>query len=45
MTRHNQRHLLLYIGLAALAGLSMYYLYRGISYRFLQEDRIGFSNV
>ena len=41
MTRQNQRYLLLYIWLAALAGLSMYYLYRGISYRFLQEDRLG----
>ena len=41
MTRKNLRLLMLYVGLAALAGLSMYYLYRGISYRFLQEDRLG----
>jgi len=41
MTRQNQRYLLLYIGLAVLAGLSMYYLYRAIDYRFLQADRLG----
>lgn len=41
MTRQNQRHLLLYIGLIALAGLSIYYFYRAVDYRFLQVDRLG----
>lgn len=41
MTRQNQRHMLLYLWLIALAALSTYYLYRAIDYRFLQADRLG----
>jgi Predicted membrane protein (DUF2306) len=41
MKRDHQRNLLLYLWLIALAGLSIYYLYRAIDYRFLQADRLG----
>ncbi len=41
MTRQNHNHLLLYIWLLVLAGLSFYYLYRAVDYRFLQVDRLG----
>jgi Predicted membrane protein (DUF2306) len=41
MTRQNQRHLLLNLWLIALAALSLYYLYRAVDFRFLQEDRLG----
>ncbi len=32
---------LLYVGLAILTGLSMYYLYRAIRFRFLEPDMLG----
>jgi Predicted membrane protein (DUF2306) len=41
MTRQNQRHLPLNLWLIALAALSLYYLYRAVDFRFLQEDRLG----
>lgn len=41
MKRDHQRNLLLYLWLVALTGLSIYYLYRAIDYRFLQADRLG----
>lgn len=37
----SRRNLLLYIWLALLATLSMYYLYRAVDYRFLHADRLG----
>ena len=38
---NSRRNLLLYIWLAALAALSVYYLYRAIDYRFLHANRLG----
>lgn len=38
---NNQKNLLLYIWLAALTILSVYYLYRAVDYRFLHADRLG----
>ena len=37
----SRRNFLLYIWLAVLTGLSMYYLYRAVDYRFLHPDRLG----
>lgn len=37
----SRRHLFLYLWLAVLAALSMYYLYRAVDYRFLHPDRLG----
>jgi hypothetical protein len=41
MKRDFQNNLLLHLWLVALTGLSMYYLYRAIDYRFLYADRLG----
>ncbi len=38
---NGRRNLLLYIWLAVIAALSVYYLYRAIDYRFLHPDRLG----
>lgn len=37
----HRKNLLLHIWLAALAALSVYYLYRAVDYRFLHADRLG----
>jgi hypothetical protein len=37
----SRSNLLLYIWLAFLATLSVYYLYRAVDYRFLHENRLG----
>lgn len=37
----SRRNLLLYVWLAVLAALSVYYLFRAIDYRFLHADRLG----
>ena len=38
---NSRRNLPLYLWLAVLATLSMYYLYRAVDYRFLHADRLG----
>lgn len=38
---NSRRNLLLYLWLAVLATLSVYYLYRAIDYRFLHDGRLG----
>lgn len=41
MNRAAMRRRWTYLGLAVIAALSLYYLFRGISYRFLQPGRLG----